>query len=86
MVREGTPCTLCAGDLTQEQIEAVLLGSRIDRYESLGMYHLLPGQRFSIILKSGNLIDVQLYVAAPIGSAIGPDGCRYWFALPAYAR
>jgi len=75
-----------AGDLTQEQIEAVLLDSRIDRYESLGMYHLLPGQRFSIILKSGDRIDVQLYVAAPIGSAIGPDGCRYWFALPAYAR
>lgn len=74
--------TLDPRDLTQEQIETVLLGSRIDRYESLGMYHLLPGHRFSIILKGGNRIDVQLYVAAPVGSAVAPDGCRYWFKLP----
>jgi len=71
------------GDLSPERIEAVLFESWIDRYESLGMYHLLPGHRFSIMLKSGDRIEVQLYIAAPIGSAIGPDGCRYWFALPA---
>lgn len=77
--RTGTPDS---GDLTPEQIEAVLFGSRIDRYESLGMYHLLPGHSFSIILKGGNRIQVQLYVAAPIGSAVAGDGCRYWFKLP----
>jgi hypothetical protein len=74
------------GDLSPERIEAMLFDSWIDRYERLGMYHLLPGYRFSIILKSGNHIDVQLYVTAPIGSAVAPDGCRYWFALPASTR
>jgi hypothetical protein len=72
-----------SGDLSPEGIEATLFQSWIDRYERLGMYHLLPGHRFSIILKSGDHIDVQLYVAAPIGSAVAPDRCRYWFALPA---
>jgi len=74
------------GDLLPERIETVLFQSWIDRYESLDMYHLLPGHRFSVILKGGNRMDVHLYVAAPIGSAVAPDGCRYWFALPAHVR
>jgi len=40
----------------------------------------------AVILKDGNRMDVHLYVAAPIGSAIAPDGCRYWFTLPVTAR
>jgi hypothetical protein len=75
-----------SGELSPERIEALLFHSWIDRYERLGMYHLLPGHRFSVILKNGDHIDVQLYLAAPIGSAVAPDGCRYWFALPAHAR
>jgi hypothetical protein len=82
----GQTLTAGSGDLSSETIEASLFHSSIDRYERLGMYHLLPGHRFSIVLKSGGLIDVQLYMAAPIGSAVAPDGCRYWFALPAHAR
>jgi hypothetical protein len=73
-------------DLTDGAIEAVLLDSRIDRYENLGAYHLAPGHHLSVILKDGNRMDVHLYVAAPIGSAIAPDGCRYWFTLPVPAR
>jgi hypothetical protein len=70
------------GDLTNEKIKVVLFNSRIDEYDRLGRYHLAPGQSFSIRLKDGNSIEVQLYIGAPIGSSLGPNGCSYWFTIP----